>query len=118
MENTSKKHSWKRTEDKWRKVCFLANICFLLGGAVNLAEAQNVLTPSVKVNVLKANVTFKQVLSDLEKQSGYYFVYSSAINVNQLVNVTVKEMPLKQALDKLCNAAGLTYEFSDKYITC
>lgn len=117
MENTSKKHSWKRTEDKWRKVCFLANICFLLGGAVNLAEAQNVLTPSVKVNVLKANVTFKQVLSDLEKQSGYYFVYSSAINVNQLVNVTVKEMPLKQALDKLCNAAGLTYEFSDKYIT-
>ena len=104
-------------ERSWRKVCVLLSLCLLLGNTLNSAMAVNVLSPTVKVSVQTRNATLKSVLNDLERQSGYYFVHSDDVNINQLVSLDVRGIKLKQALEMICKDRGLVYEFSGKYIT-
>ena len=118
MENTSLEMLSRRLPERnWRKACVLLNLCLLLGSTPNLAMAANVPTPTVKVSVQTVNATLKSVLNDLEKQSGYYFVHSDDVNINQPVSLDVRGIKLKQALEMICKDRGLVYEFSGKYIT-
>lgn len=118
MENTSLEMLSRRLPERnWRKACVLLNLCLLLGTTPNLAMAANVPTPTVKVSVQTVNSTLKSVLNDLEKQSGYYFVHSDDVNINQPVSLDVRGIKLKQALEVICKDRGLVYEFSGKYIT-
>ena len=115
MENTSLEMLSRRLPERnWRKACVLLNLCLLLGSTPNLAMAANVPTPTVKVSVQTVNATLKSVLNDLEKQSGYYFVHSDDVNVNQPVSLDVRGIKLKQALEMICKDRGLVYEFSGK----
>lgn len=118
MENTSfAMFSRKFTERNWRKVCLLTSFCFLLESTHGLALANNAPNASVKVSVQTTNTTFKSVLNSLEKQSGYYFVYSDDVNVNQTISLDVNGIKLKEALELICKNSGLNYEFSGKYVT-
>ncbi len=94
---------------------FSVSLCVLLLVG-NVAWAQ--VSLSAKVSVKKTNVTLKSVLDDLEKQTGYYFVYTHQdVDVQKKVSLNVQDTKLSDALNQLCQHTGMTYEISAKYIT-
>lgn len=69
------------------------------------------------VTIHAKNQTLKEVLTELEKQSGHSFIYSSStINVSQKVNLECDGLPLTETLDRLAAIANLTYSVSNRQI--
>lgn len=69
------------------------------------------------ITIHAKNQTLKDVLADLENQSGHSFIYSSStINVAQKVNLECDGMSLNQVLDRLAAIANLTYSVSNRQI--
>lgn len=67
---------------------------------------------SQKINVNYQTTSIIQVLSDLEKQSHYSFVYQKQVlNDAPLITCSMSNATLTQILDKICSDAGLSYEF-------
>ncbi|MCD8260630.1 MAG: carboxypeptidase-like regulatory domain-containing protein, partial [Bacteroides sp.] len=102
-----------------RRLCALVSLLLILGSTGNPANAQQTpASPAIKINIAASNTTLRSVLSELEKQSGYYFVYAPEdININRNITFSVKDVEFSKALDKLCTETGLTYIFSANYVT-
>ena len=67
----------------------------------------------------KLNFSFKNkeiafILSHIEKETNYRFLYDNKLTaVRQLVSISVEEADIKQALDAVLKKTGLTYQFMD-----
>jgi TonB-linked SusC/RagA family outer membrane protein len=92
------------------KLSLLLLTAFMLEAGAN-GIAQNV---SFSGN----NVPLENVLSDLERQTGYYFLYTKeTLNKSQPVSISVKDMPLTDFLNKIFESQPLTYTIASKTIT-
>ncbi|PZF74025.1 STN domain-containing protein [Taibaiella soli] len=73
---------------------------FILLIAAFPAWAQNLLDKPVSLNA--SNQPLRSVLNDISKQGGFYFSYNSKlVNGDQLVTISVQQVPVKQVLDQL-----------------
>lgn len=61
-------------------------------------------------------VTLKDVLNYIEKNSDYVFVYASTDRMSEKVNVNVNQKRIKQVLDELLPNVGLSYEIDGKQV--
>ncbi|HEX3010292.1 MAG TPA: SusC/RagA family TonB-linked outer membrane protein, partial [Bacteroidales bacterium] len=74
-------------------------------------------TQSVKISLTLKNVSLKQALKEIEKQSDYTFVYSdSKIDVNKKVDINVKDCALIDVLDQLIANSEIRYTSVDNHI--
>lgn len=95
------------------KSCFfvrtiLTVICLSIG--TSILSAQNI---SINVN----NKKLSSVLKEIQTQSHYKVAYNnSMINVDVLVSLNVKSVPLVTALDKLFEKLDISYKILDKQI--
>ena len=72
----------------------------------------------------QANVTLKisatplkQVIEEIEKQSGYNFLYNARLlNVSQKVSISKSNAPLKEVLNEVFKATDISYKIVDKQI--
>lgn len=90
----------------------ILTILFLFGLIIcpALMSAQNV---SLSYN----KAPLKSVIKDIERQSDYTFVYSSALsNINDLVTINVKNKSLESVLSELFNPRGIVFKIVDKQI--
>ncbi|WP_160366829.1 SusC/RagA family TonB-linked outer membrane protein [Sphingobacteruim zhuxiongii] len=63
-----------------------------------------------KVNLQQKNAPLKQVLNELNRQTGYNFLYTeSMLNRSKNVNVNIRNTPLKDALNEIFALQPLTY---------
>lgn len=63
------------------------------------------------------NTALKEVLKEIEKQSSYSFIYSSTtIDVAHPVSVECAKVSLNEALEKVCESAGITFTINNKQI--
>ncbi|MGD2035753.1 MAG: TonB-dependent receptor, partial [Bacteroidales bacterium] len=63
------------------------------------------------------NVTLKDALKEIEKQSDFTFLYNDAsINVNQTVTVSANELSIKELLDEVLDNKGIRYTIIDNQI--
>ena len=72
-------------------------------------------TKTLNLNLERATV--KQVLSKIEDQSDFYFMYSAKfIDVNREVSINAKNQKIETILDILFAGTGINYEIKDKFI--
>ncbi|MGV3685431.1 MAG: TonB-dependent receptor [Daejeonella sp.] len=72
---------------------------------------------SQNITISGNNVKLERVLSSIEKQSGYFFLYKyNEVKNADPVNLKLKSVPLKVALDRLLAGQLFTYSIEDKTI--
>jgi len=86
---------------------------FLLVGLLQVSASG--LAQQVTLNL--KNTSLKEVFDEINKQTGYNFSWSSrTVKENVRVDVKVKNVPLKNALDQVLRGLPLTYTIKDKNI--
>ncbi len=81
----------------------------------NMAQADTL--PDYKVTLRAEQLTLKQVLMEIEKQTGLFFVYSeNNLSVADKVSIHVINTKLEEVLAKLLQARGISWKLMDKAI--
>lgn len=69
------------------------------------------------ININCKNAALDQVLKDLNRQSGYRILYSSELIIrSNKVSVSLKNVSLEEALDKILEGQSLSYQMMDKTV--
>ncbi len=86
--------------------------------AINFsAFASSVSLLSERVRLKVDNVTLKDALKEIERQSEFTFLYNDAsIDVNQVITVNTKELTVKEVLDAILQDKGINYTIIDNQI--
>ena len=88
-------------------LCFAAFQCFAL-----IALGQ-----SDKVNIRMDNVSIKQVLSSIENQTNFFFIYNGKlVDVERKVNVNVNNQNINDALASIFSGTNIKYEIDNRQI--
>lgn len=100
---------------KIERLIFLSFFCLLT--TTLRAEAQSAYVQTKKFTVTLTDVTLKDVLSYIEKNSEYVFFYKpSVVNSNSKINVRVKDETITQFLDKALSQTHIGYEIKERQI--
>lgn len=91
-------------------------LVWLLAALLNLHPA-DAYSQSTQVSLHFDQVSVERVLHAIERQTGLYCVYNSkSVNVDRLVSVKLDKASVKEALDKIFDDTGVTYEIDAKHI--
>lgn len=96
------------------KYLLLFVFCFL----VTALQAKDLAYEQTKTfTVSFKNVTLKEVVSYVEKNSQYVFFYKpSVINKSAQININLKKATIRQLLDKISEQANIAYEMKERQI--
>ena len=79
------------------------------------ASSETLLSEKVQLKV--DNVTLKDALKEIERQSDFTFLYNDAsIDVSQVVTVSTNETTVKEILDAILRNKGINYTIIDNQI--
>ena len=62
------------------------------------------------------NLSLKDYLNTIEKQTDYLFIYDAGVNVNKRISVNMVGKSIKEVLDNLSTQLGLNYSQKGSYI--
>ncbi len=101
-----------------------ANSFLRVLGMVTLVVTMNFSSFAVNENLLNErvqlqvdNVTLKDALKEIERQSKFTFLYNDAsIDVNQVITVNTNELTVKELLDAILDDKGIEYTIIDNQI--
>lgn len=81
------------------------------------SHASNVNSQTAKVNVKRSNLTVGAFISQVEKETGYMFVYNKKeVDVNKPVSLEKGRIPVSDCLQTIFEGTGIGYVFEDDYI--
>lgn len=86
-------------------------LCFCTFSAI----AGNVSSQNAKVSIKKTHAPLEEILSEIENQTDYLFMYSDAINVKQRASIQVTKTAVAEVLKKLFDGK-VAYEMEGKHI--
>lgn len=89
---------------------------FLLLVCVFCSFAENTHSQNARVSITKSNAHLDDVLSEIESQTDYLFIYNNQVDVNRKVSVKVKSKPVSQVLDNLLKNTDITYTMEGTHI--
>jgi len=90
---------------------FLALLCFNQTNALSLKDLEKRVTVDFK------DAPLKEVLSEVQRQSGIIIMYSSEkLDVDKKVSVSLKDAEVKEVLSLVLEGTGLTYEIKGDYV--
>lgn len=70
-----------------------------------------------KISIQRKGVKLEAVFSDIRKQSGYDFLYNSALTEGlKPIDISLKEADINQAMNAVLNGMPLSYLISDKIV--
>lgn len=92
---------------------FFLLICMIMGqGLLNTVKASNEM-----LSVSLSQTTVGSVLSDIEKQSDYYFTYNSdQVDVNRSVSINIKNKSIEAILKQLFAGENVKYRIVGKNV--
>lgn len=107
-----------RLPEKQNFMVFKILGAMLLVFAINFSSVtagEGLLSERIQLRV--DNVTLKDALKEIEKQSEFTFLYNDAsINVNQTISVSAAELSIKDLLDEVLDDKGINYTIIDNQI--
>lgn len=71
---------------------------------------------NARVTLKLENVRMKQVMTEIESQTKYLFLYPESIDTERIVSVDVEARPLSEALSQMLGGTGIAYEISNSNI--
>ena len=81
-------------------------------------HAVNANSQETKVNIQKNTLSLGELISEIEKQTDYLFVYTdNDIDLAQKVKLGAKNASVKQILTEVLKSNQLVYKFSNNYIS-
>ncbi len=86
----------------------------LLFAAVLCLHAENAI--SQKITLQGDNLSVKDYLNTIEKQTDYLFIYDAGVNVNKKISVNMGGKSIREVLDNLSTQLGLNYSQKGSYI--
>lgn len=111
------KSNFSAQRNKCSKVCLIMRLTLVLMAVSLMQVYATGLSQSSKISLSLKNVSLKQALKEIEKQSEYTFVYSdSKIDVNKKVDIEVKDCSLVDVLDRLIADSEIRYTSVDNHI--
>lgn len=92
------------------KTALIMKIWLLLMIPLGMAVAETTSAQNLSLDL--KDVTLREALHAIEKESSYSFFYNDSFSdLGKKVSITVKNEPLRSVLDQLLNPTGLTYKF-------
>ncbi len=92
------------------------SVFILLVFAYN-AFAISTYSQTTKLNIDLKDVTVKDVLTNIESQSEFYFMYeASTVDVNRKVSIMVEGKVINEILDELFEGANVDYKINNRQI--
>ncbi len=86
----------------------------LLFAAIFCLHAENAI--SQKITLQGDNLSVKDYLNTIEKQTDYLFIYDAGVNVNKKISVNMVGKSIREVLDNLSTQLGLNYSQKGSYI--
>src|SRR5690554_1792825 len=81
----------------------------LLFTCVFCSMAEMSYTQNARVNINKTNTTLKEVLTAIEKQTDYLFIYNNEVNTNEKVSVKAKHKAVSEVLYSILENKDINY---------
>lgn len=92
------------------------SILFLLV-SVFVSYASNVSSQTAKVNITNARMTIGAFINQVEKETGYMFVYNKGeIDANKTVSLKKGKNSVADCLNRIFEGSGVSYVFDDGYV--
>lgn len=102
-----KNEMWRRSASrppKMRLLMMLICMCCVFNSAfANIMADKN-------VTIKSENISVKEALNTIKKQTGINIMYEDATLNNVPLKLTLEKVPLEQALSVICSQAGMRYE--------
>lgn len=96
----------------------MRTIFFLIFVFVFQLVASDADAQKAKVNISKNILPLGELITEIEKQTDYLFVYSDAeINVSEQVKVNARNKPVDDVLEQAFNNGSIAYEYANNYIS-
>ncbi len=87
---------------------------FLFAGTVFASESYS---QTMKVSVVKEQISIGEIINEIEKQTEYLFVYDeNEVNMKRSVKVDVRNTPVAEVLDKIFEGTGVYFAMEGKNI--
>lgn len=93
------------------KITVLLLFSFIFCLHAEVTHSQN-----LRFSIRKNNTKLEKVMSEIEQQSNYLFVYNEKVDVNKTVSVNIKNLPLQEALKQLFANTDINYAVDGSYI--
>lgn len=74
------------------------------------------LSPAQQITLSGENLSLKDYLNAIEKQTDYFFIYDEDVNVNERISLQLQEGSIQDVLQDLSDKAGLNYTQKGTYI--
>lgn len=89
---------------------------FLLLVCVFCSFAENTHSQNARVSISKRNAQLDEVLSEIENQTDYLFIYNNKVDVNRRVSVKAKNQPVSAVLSSILKNSGVNYAMEGTHI--
>lgn len=95
------------------KITLFFIFCFLMQ-----LHAENTYSQTANVNLNKNSLTLQELISQIEKQTGYLFVYSkNDLDLSKKVNIKTTSKVVADILNEALSGTGLKFKFANNYIS-
>ena len=102
-----------RIHSRIRPLAFLLTLLFIFV----LPAKANVLDYAKRVTLVNPDISVREALEEVKKQSGISLMFQSDIIDEKVrLKLNLKNVTISEALDAICTPAGLQYEVDGKYI--
>lgn len=89
---------------------------FLLLVCVFCTFAENTHSQNARVSITRSNTQLEDILSEIESQTDYLFIYNNQVDINKKLSIKVKNKPVSQVLDNLLKNMGVSYAMEGTHI--
>ncbi len=87
----------------------------LLLGMISVS-AENTFSQNARVTISQRNAKLEKILTEIEKQTDYLFLYTDEVEVSQRASVKAKEQPVAQVLNNLFDDTDINYVMEGSHI--
>lgn len=78
--------------------------------------AENSHSQNARVTIHRNNVQLESILSEIESQTDYLFIYKEDVDVNTHKNIRVNSKPVAEVLNKLLEGSSVRYKMEGNHI--
>lgn len=89
-------------------------LCLLC--SVQILFAADSFSQNARVTMNMKNVQLAKVLSEIESQTNYLFIYNNKVEVKQSTTVNVKDKPTSEVLDQVLKNTNISYSMEGSHI--
>ncbi len=101
----------------WKKLRIMRYTLFFTMVCLSQVFAINLYSQQTRFNLSMSNARLGNVLDEIENQSEYYFLFNQQqIDLNRVVNVSVKDKSVNDLLNVLFSGTDIRYVISDRQI--